>query len=55
MSFDVLHSSKKSEDIDLHIITTQLLINHMNKIDNNIGNINKLIFEEKRDFTYIVK
>ena len=54
MSFE-LHASKVSEDIDMPIITTQLLINHMNNIDNNIDNINKLIYEEKRDFTYIIK
>ena len=47
MSFELLHSSKVPEDIDLLMITTQLLINHMNIIDNNIAIFNKLIYEEK--------
>ena len=55
MSFELLHASKVPEDIDLLMITTQLLINHMNKIYNNIDIIDKLISEEKREFTYIVK
>ena len=55
MSFELLHSSKVPEDIYSLMITTQLLINYMNKIDNNIDIINKLIYEEKRGFTYIVK
>ena len=48
VSFGLLQASKVSKDIDL-------LINHMNKIDNNIDIINKLIYKEKRDFTYIAK
>ena len=55
MYFELLHTSKVPEDIELPMITAQLQINHMNKIDNNIDIINKLIYEEKRDFTYIVK
>ena len=55
MSFELLHSSKVPEDIDSLMITTQLQINHTNKINNNIDIINKLIYEEKRVFTYIVK
>ena len=55
MTFKLLQASKVPEDIDLIMITTQLLINYMNKINNNIDIINKLIYEEKRDFTYIVK
>ena len=45
MSFELLHSSKVPEDIDLLMITTQLLINHNNIIDSNIANFNKLIIQ----------
>ena len=39
-AFQIIIKSKVQEDIELLMITTQLLINHMNKIDKNIDIIN---------------
>ena len=54
MPFDIL-TSKFQDDINFLITTSKIWSIYMNKIDNNIDLINKMLYEEKKDITYIFR
>ena len=54
MPFDV-YTSKVIEEIDLLMVPKSFRNKYMNKIDQNIDFINKLMYEEKRDLVFIAK
>ena len=54
MPFDV-YTSKVFEEIDLLMVPLRFRNKYMKKIDQNIDFINKLMYEEKRDLSFIAK
>ena len=49
------YSSKVLDDIDALIINSNFRSNQMNKIENNIEIIKKMIYEENKDIDYVSK
>ena len=50
--FDI-YTSKFQDDINLFMTTSKFRSIYMNKIDKNIDLINKMLYEENKDITYI--